>query len=823
MFLLFALLSELGRLHARLDSEGILLHVTVPWKIRSNESENSEKQVIYIITIDEKPYTLHLRKHSFLSHNFLVYAYNETGFLHSESSYFKMHCHYQGYVADIPNSLATLSICSGLRGFLQFGNITFGIEPLESSASFEHIIYQVKNDDPDIPLLAENYSNSWQKNQPYKDNLSSQEPTLSELLPQYLEIHITVEKGLYDYMGSEMMAVTQKIIQIIGLVNTMFTQFKLTVMLSSLELWSDKNKISTNGDADDLLQRFFIWKRDYLILRPHDIAFLLIYRKHPTYFGATFPGTICNNSYEVDIAMLLGTTVLLSVSYSDAITLEGFSVIIAQLLGLKMGLTFDDINTCSCPRATCIMDRKAVGSSGIKFFSNCSMHDYRYFVSKFETKCLQNFPNLQPLYQNQSVCGNGILEPNEECDCGSQEECQFKKCCDFNTCKLKGSAKCGSGPCCTSNCEISVAGTPCRKIIDQECDFTEYCNGTSSNCVPDTYASNGMLCRLGTAYCYNGRCQTTDNQCAQIFGEGAQGAPFACFKEINSLHDKFGNCGFKNSQPLPCDQKDVLCGKLACVWPHKNTYKNDVRSAVYSYIQGHACISMTTGLSVRSDGRDYAYVADGTVCGAQMYCINKTCRKVHLMGYNCNAIAKCRGNGICNNLGNCHCFPGYRPPYCEFQIGSPGGSIDDGNVKKSDIIFIKEDYNAQQNNWLILSFYIVLPFIIIFTIMIIKRNEMRKSCKRENAEYEGERERGRDTGKEKSKCQAGNLTWNSILGPGSPWTPGCRLHQTAVPPGLPENLQCLDVVLKLSLIPGTSKCLSLVVSNTVKKVSSEFL
>ncbi|XP_038545730.1 disintegrin and metalloproteinase domain-containing protein 18 isoform X8 [Canis lupus familiaris] len=705
MFLLFALLSELGRLHARLDSEGILLHVTVPWKIRSNESENSEKQVIYIITIDEKPYTLHLRKHSFLSHNFLVYAYNETGFLHSESSYFKMHCHYQGYVADIPNSLATLSICSGLRGFLQFGNITFGIEPLESSASFEHIIYQVKNDDPDIPLLAENYSNSWQKNQPYKDNLSSQEPTLSELLPQYLEIHITVEKGLY----------------------------------------------------------------------------------------------------------------------SDAITLEGFSVIIAQLLGLKMGLTFDDINTCSCPRATCIMDRKAVGSSGIKFFSNCSMHDYRYFVSKFETKCLQNFPNLQPLYQNQSVCGNGILEPNEECDCGSQEECQFKKCCDFNTCKLKGSAKCGSGPCCTSNCEISVAGTPCRKIIDQECDFTEYCNGTSSNCVPDTYASNGMLCRLGTAYCYNGRCQTTDNQCAQIFGEGAQGAPFACFKEINSLHDKFGNCGFKNSQPLPCDQKDVLCGKLACVWPHKNTYKNDVRSAVYSYIQGHACISMTTGLSVRSDGRDYAYVADGTVCGAQMYCINKTCRKVHLMGYNCNAIAKCRGNGICNNLGNCHCFPGYRPPYCEFQIGSPGGSIDDGNVKKSDIIFIKEDYNAQQNNWLILSFYIVLPFIIIFTIMIIKRNEMRKSCKRENAEYEGERERGRDTGKEKSKCQAGNLTWNSILGPGSPWTPGCRLHQTAVPPGLPENLQCLDVVLKLSLIPGTSKCLSLVVSNTVKKVSSEFL
>ncbi|VCW68834.1 unnamed protein product [Gulo gulo] len=174
MFLLSALLSVFGGLHAHLDSEGILLHITVPWKIRSNESEDSEKQVIYIITIDEKPYTLHLRKHSFLSQNFLVYTYNETGFLHLESSYFKMHCHYQGYFADIPNSLATLSICSGLRGFLQFENISYGIEPLESSAQFQHIIYQVKNENPAIPLLAENYSNIWQKDQPYKDNLSLQ-------------------------------------------------------------------------------------------------------------------------------------------------------------------------------------------------------------------------------------------------------------------------------------------------------------------------------------------------------------------------------------------------------------------------------------------------------------------------------------------------------------------------------------------------------------------------------------------------------------------------------------------------------------------------
>uniref|UniRef100_A0A8D2JQN2 Disintegrin and metalloproteinase domain-containing protein 2 n=1 Tax=Sciurus vulgaris TaxID=55149 RepID=A0A8D2JQN2_SCIVU len=726
MFLLFALLAEFGMLLASHDSEGLFLHLTVPQKIRSNESEVSEGRVIYIISIDGKPYTLHLRKHSFLSQNFLVYTYSETGSLQSESSYFMMHCHYQGYVAESPNSLVTLSVCSGLRGFLQFENISYGIEPLESSARFEHIIYQVKNGSPDVLTLADNYSHIWQKDQFYKVHLSSQDKFISKLLPQYLEMHIIVEKALYDYMGSEMMAVTQKIVQIIGLVNTMFTQFKLTVILSSLELWSHKNQISTKGDADDVLQRFLAWKQDNLILQPHDIAHLLIYRKHPKYMGATFPGTICSKKYDAGVAM-----------YPDAISLEGFSVIIAQLLGFNIGLTYDDTNNCSCPRATCIMNHEAVRFSGMKIFSNCSMHEYRHFITKFGTPCLQALSYLQPLYQNQPVCGNGILEPNEECDCGNEEECQFKKCCDYKTCKLKGPVKCGSGPCCTSNCEFSVAGIPCRKSVDQECDFTEYCNGTSSHCVPDTYALNGHLCRFGTAYCYNGRCQTTDNQCAKIFGKGAQGGPYTCFKELNSPNERLGDCGFKNSEPLPCEQKDILCGKLACVWPHKSTYKSAVQFAVYSYIHDHVCLSIIPGSSVSSDGRDNAYVADGTVCGPQMYCVNKTCRETHLVRYDCNATKKCKGSGICNNFGHCHCFPGHRPPDCAFQIGSPGGSIDDGNVLKSDDLFLKKGYNAHRYNWLILSFYIILPFFITFTLVIMKRNEMRKSGNRENTEYEG--------------------------------------------------------------------------------------
>ncbi|VTJ78570.1 Hypothetical predicted protein, partial [Marmota monax] len=59
-------------------------------------------------------------------------------------------------------------------GFLQFENISYGIEPLESSARFEHIIYQVKNGNPDVLTFADNYSHIQQKDQLYKFHLSSQ-------------------------------------------------------------------------------------------------------------------------------------------------------------------------------------------------------------------------------------------------------------------------------------------------------------------------------------------------------------------------------------------------------------------------------------------------------------------------------------------------------------------------------------------------------------------------------------------------------------------------------------------------------------------------
>ncbi|XP_004046980.3 A disintegrin and metallopeptidase domain 3-like [Gorilla gorilla gorilla] len=150
-------------------------------------------------------------------------------------------------------------------------------------------------------------------------------------------------------MGSDVTAAAEKVVHIFGLNNTMFSQLKTTIMLSSLELWSDENKISTNGVADDVLQRFLSWKQKFMSQKSNIMAYLLIYRDHPNYVGAMYYGMACDPTFAAGIAL-----------YSKTVTLEGFSVVMTQLLGINLGLTYDDIYSCNCPGATCIMNSKAM-------------------------------------------------------------------------------------------------------------------------------------------------------------------------------------------------------------------------------------------------------------------------------------------------------------------------------------------------------------------------------------------------------------------------------------------------------------------------------
>ncbi|XP_059240200.1 A disintegrin and metallopeptidase domain 3-like [Mustela nigripes] len=586
MLSLLLILSGLGRLTSeghRLEPS--LLQITVPRKIETNTSDGevSETRVTYAIKIDQKMYTLHLEKQSFLDPHFLVYAYNKSGTLYPHSSFIKGHCLYQGYAAEVPKSVVTLSTCSGLRGLLLLQNVSYGIEPLESAAAYEHMLYQIKNNEINFSPVQENYPMTEQVDQSYRILVKSEKKSDAALLKRVLKIQIVMDKALYNYMGSEVAVAAEKVVHIFGVINTMFSQLNITIILTSLELWSDQNKISLSGDANEVLQRFVSWKEQFLFQRSHDMAYLLIYRDHLDYVGATYHGMACNPNFAAGIAL-----------YPKMITLDAFSVVMVQLLAINLGLTYDDIYNCYCPGTTCIMNSEAMQVCLCPSPVGPSPEN-------------QQKPLHAPSPLNRVLQGLVLLE-----------ECSHKKCCNPLDCTLIGYAECGNGPCCDrKTCQIAERGRLCRKMTDP-CDFPEYCNGSSVFCVPDVKSADLEPCNNKTAYCFKGVCQDPDMQCEKLFGKFAKVSTYLCTQEVNFQADNFGNCG-KSS----CNFGSILCGKIVCHWTHSEIVPTKTYDVQYTYLGGHICLSAYLRNETHTAGHDTTIMNSGTMCGVDKVCNDK--------------------------------------------------------------------------------------------------------------------------------------------------------------------------------------------------------
>ncbi|XP_063524755.1 disintegrin and metalloproteinase domain-containing protein 32 isoform X18 [Pongo pygmaeus] len=605
MFRLWLLLAWLcGLLASRPGFQNSLLQIVIPEKIQTNTNDSSEieyEQISYIIPIDEKLYTVHLKQRYFLADNFMIYLYNQ-GSMNAHSSDIQTQCYYQGNIEGYPDSMVTLSMCSGLRGILQFENVSYGIEPLESAVEFQHVLYKLKNEDNDIAIFIDRRL----EEQPMDDNIfksEKSEPAVPDLFPLYLEMHIVVDKTLYDYWGSDSMIVTNKVIEIVGLANSMFTQFKVTIVLSSLELWSDENKISTVGEADELLQKFLEWKQSYLNLRPHDIAYLLMQ------------------------------------------------------------------------------------SNGVKTFSSCSLRSFQNFISNVRVKCLQNKPQMQKK-SPKPVCGNGRLEGNEICDCGTEA--------------------------------ILQSGIECRPKAHPECDIAENCNGSSPECGPDITLINGLSCKNNKFICYDGDCHDLDARCESVFGKGSRNAPFACYEEIQSQSDRFGNCGRdRNNKYVFCGWRNLICGRLVCTYPTRKPFRQENGDVIYAFVRDSVCI--TVDYKLPRTVPDPLAVKNGSQCDIGRVCVNRECVESRIIKASAHVCSQqCSGHGVCDSRNKCHCSPGYNPPNC--QTRSKGFSI----FPEEDMGSIMERASGKTENTWLLGFLIALPILIVTTAIVLARKQLKK-------------------------------------------------------------------------------------------------
>src|SRR5579875_2063166 len=83
-----------------------------------------------------------------------------------------------------------------------------------------------------------------------------------------------------------------------------------------------------------------------------------------------------------------------------------------------------------------------------------------------------------------SACGDGIVEPGEQCDLGTAQNG-------------------APGSCCTSTCTLAPSGTVCRPAAGV-CDQAETCDGTQPTCPPDVFLGStggSFVCRPAAGPC----------------------------------------------------------------------------------------------------------------------------------------------------------------------------------------------------------------------------------------------------------------------------------------------------------------------------------
>ncbi|XP_064031559.1 disintegrin and metalloproteinase domain-containing protein 2-like [Pogoniulus pusillus] len=627
---------------ARRSDSPVPAELTVPVQLSPNTTGAPQQAgpfwrlwatVSYALTIEGRSFTIHLQQQVFLSDDFRVYVSEEEQPLPPDLVPIKGHCHYRGYVEGFPSSAVTLSTCAGLRGLLQFENVSYGIEPLGYSPGFEHLVYPVSGKGTAESLLASSHLQG----------------EMGSLKVEEMASQARGDKE-YTYMGEKTNTAVQKVIQAFNLVNSMFHPLNLTILLTSMEVWTQENKISTAPVPTELHPQFVQWKLQQSTQPEHDLPMLLLYKADAHIMGATLQSAACERKNAGIVAV-----------YKKSKTVESFSVLLTQLLGHSLGIRYHGDHDCHCQGHICIMSPTALYKRGTKAFSNCSIHDFEVFLKQKGSSCLFSTGSLARPSSSIAKCGNGVVEAGEQCDCGAGEACSKDQCCAKN-CRFKPGVKCSSGLCC-SGCQFKQQNSPCRPAVDPECDLPEVCAGSSASCPPDLYVQDGHSCGGGTGYCYKGRCQSPELQCQLLYGRGSKNAPTACYEELNSQKDRFGHCGFQpRGGYRSCAWKDLRCGKLICTYPSSTPFPSQTAAVAYVRVRQHLCVSLHH-LDASAD-RDPLLVPPGTKCGSGKLCINNTCQPLSVLALECDSAVKCHGHGVCDNKGQCHCQPGWQPPDC---------------------------------------------------------------------------------------------------------------------------------------------------------------
>ncbi|KAI5946080.1 Disintegrin and metalloproteinase domain-containing protein 12 [Manis javanica] len=653
-----------------------------PWNpMKSIDSKNHPEMLTFRVQLENKELIINLeRNDGLIASGFTETHYLQDGTDVSLTRNHTGHCYYHGHVQGAPGSTVSLSACSGLRGLITFENNTYILEPMENATNRYKVFPAEDLRGPwgscgshlSTAALTEDY-----KLPPPSPPWARRHKRETLKMTKYVELVIVADNREFQRQGKDLEKVKQRLIEIANHVDKFYRPLNIRIVLVGVEVWNDIDKCPISQDPFTSLHEFLDWRKMKLLpRRSHDNAQLI----SGVYFQGTTIGmapimSMCTAEQSGGIVM----------DHSDSPL--GAAVTLAHELGHNFGMNHDTLERgCSCRMAAdkggggCIMNP----STGYPFpmmFSSCSRKDLEASLEKGVGMCLFNLPEVKQSFGGPK-CGNGYVEEGEECDCGEPEEC-MNLCCNATTCTLKPDAVCAHGLCC-EDCQLKPAGTACRGS-GNSCDLPEFCTGVSPQCPANVYLHDGHPCQGVDGYCYNGICQTHEQQCVTLWGPGAKPAPGICFERVNSAGDPYGNCGKDSKSSFAkCELRDAKCGKIQCQGGASRPVIGTNAVSIETNIplqEGGRILCRGTHVYLGDDMPDPGLVLAGTKCADGKICLNRQCQNISVFGVH-ECARRCHGRGVCNNRRNCHCEAHWAPPFCD-KLGF-GGSTDSGPVRQAD-------------------------------------------------------------------------------------------------------------------------------------------
>uniref|UniRef100_A0AAR2IX25 ADAM metallopeptidase domain 22 n=1 Tax=Pygocentrus nattereri TaxID=42514 RepID=A0AAR2IX25_PYGNA len=549
------------------------------------------------------------------------------------------HCYYHGKVRDIPESFVALSTCHGLHGMFFDGNHTYMIEPGEEGNDTLYCESEVKVEFMNLRIFVFQVSRS---------------PRNIQDETKYIELMVINDHLMYKKHRLSVGQTNNYAKSVVNMADLIFKeQLNTRIVLVAMETWAADNRFNINDDPMITLREFMKYRRDFIKEKSDSVHLFSGNRFHSSWGGASYMGGVCSLTKGGGVN-----------EYGKT---EEMAITLAQSLGQNIGIFSDKKRIlngeCKCidKWSGCIMDD--VGFYLPKRFSDCNVEEYHNFLNSGGGACLFNkpFKLLDP-----PECGNGFVEPGEECDCGTPAECarEGENCC--KKCSLTQGSKCSNGLCC-SNCQFM--GVICREAVN-DCDIPENCTGNSSQCPPNVHKMDGYTCEKDQGRCFNGRCKTKDRQCKYLWGEKATSADKFCYEKLNIEGTEKGNCGKDKDTWIQCKKQDVQCGYLLCsnISPAPRLGELQGGLTSFSVAQHSASLDCSGGHVIIDGDTDLGYVEDGTACGTDRICFNHKCLPMQEFNFSTcpgtNDRVICSGHGVCSNELKCVCHLGWAGEDC---------------------------------------------------------------------------------------------------------------------------------------------------------------